>query len=69
MLCAICLHIVLAIFYLSVLWQDHLPSVICGQGQIKWHGVVPAGPVVPPNYYRQRTGLWLVVGVDEMMAG
>lgn len=42
-----CPLIVSAIFYLPVLWQDHLPSVICGQGRIKWHGVVPAGCAVP----------------------
>lgn len=58
-LCAICLHIVLAIFCLPGLWQDHLPSVICGQGQIKWHGVVPAGSVVPPKLLRAKN--WPVI--------
>ncbi len=52
-----------------MLWQGHLPSVICGQGQIKWHRVVPAGSVVPPNYCGQGTGLWFMVGVDEMVVG
>ena len=62
-LSVVSLHIVLAISYLPGLWQNHLPSVICGQGQIKWHGVVPAGSVVPTNYYGQRTGLWFTLVV------
>lgn len=68
-LCVICPHIVLPIFYLPVLWQDHLPSVICGQRQIKWHGVGPAGSVVPPKYCGQKTGPWIMVGVDGMIVG
>lgn len=70
MLCVICLHNVFTIFSLPVLWQDHLPSVICGQGQIKWHGVVPAGSVVPPKTTMSKElacGSW--VWVDETMAG
>ncbi|MEQ2310393.1 hypothetical protein AMECASPLE_008410 [Ameca splendens] len=52
----ICLHNVLVIFYLPGLQRDHLPSVICEQGQIKWHGVVSAGSVVlPPSPQPQQT--------------
>lgn len=53
---------------------DHLPSVICGQGQIKWHGeggvwgvcvCVGGGPcsICCP------LELWLPERLDDMMAG
>lgn len=73
LVCAICLHIVSAISCLPGLRQDHLPSVICGQGQIKWHGVVPAGCVVTPPSATVKTltskRVWPFWFIRRMTAG
>lgn len=39
-----------------------------GRDRLNGMGWSLQDPLSPPNYYRQRTGLWLMVGVDKMMA-